>query len=99
MSRPRTIAAAPFIWAIRAYQATLAPFIGGRCRFYPSCSNYALDAYRHHAPIRASYLTIRRLARCHPLGGSGIDPVPGTEPDHPHKPAFSEKDRDRPDES
>lgn len=75
-SLPARLLAAPFIFTIRAYQATLAPFLGGRCRFDPSCSHYAIDAYRTHHVLRASWLTARRLLRCHPLGGSGFDPVP-----------------------
>lgn len=80
-SRRSRAAAAPFIWAIRAYQHTLAHLIGGRCRFHPSCSHYAIDAYRLHGPIRGTRLTITRLLRCHPWGGSGIDPVPGSDSD------------------
>lgn len=68
--------ARPFILLIRLYQVTLGPFLGGRCRFHPSCSAYALDAYRLHGPLRGTWLTIRRLSRCHPLGGHGFDPVP-----------------------
>jgi len=70
------VAAAPFILMIRAYQATLSPLMGGRCRFLPSCSEYALEAYRTLNPLRASWLTLRRILRCHPFGGSGYDPVP-----------------------
>ncbi|MCC5951487.1 MAG: membrane protein insertion efficiency factor YidD [Acidimicrobiia bacterium] len=46
------------------------------CRFVPSCSTYALDAYEHHGFLKGSWLSVRRLARCHPWGGSGWDPVP-----------------------
>lgn len=67
---------APFIFAIRCYQATLAPFLSGHCRFYPTCSNYAIDAYTLHGPVRGTWLTLRRLARCQPWGGSGVDMVP-----------------------
>lgn len=66
----------PFIAAIWAYRIALGPWLGGQCRFYPTCSQYALDAYRVHGPIRGSWLTARRLLRCHPLGGRGFDPVP-----------------------
>jgi len=66
----------PFIALIWLYRLTLSPLLGGRCRFHPSCSAYALGAYRAHGPIRGSWLALRRLARCHPLGGSGMDPVP-----------------------
>lgn len=68
--------AAPFIAAVRVYQVTLGHFMGGHCRFIPSCSHYAIDAYREHGAARGSWLTLRRLLRCHPLGGSGFDPVP-----------------------
>jgi putative membrane protein insertion efficiency factor len=46
------------------------------CRFVPTCSNYALDAFEHHGAVRGSALTMRRLSRCHPWGGHGWDPVP-----------------------
>lgn len=46
------------------------------CRFTPTCSAYALEALQRHGPFKGSYLTIRRLLRCHPWGGSGYDPVP-----------------------
>lgn len=61
---------------IRAYQVTLAPFVGGACRFQPSCSAYAIEAIQTHGAARGSLLTIRRLSRCHPFGGAGVDPVP-----------------------
>lgn len=66
----------PFILGIRAYQVTLAPLMSGHCRFLPTCSNYALEAYRVHGPLRGTWLTARRLLRCHPWGGHGYDPVP-----------------------
>lgn len=72
----RAALAAPLILCVRAYQATLSPLLGGRCRFHPSCSNYAIEALREHGPVRGSWLAARRLVRCHPLGGSGVDPVP-----------------------
>ena len=99
----RRISAAPFIWGVRAYQLTLGQLIGGRCRFHPSCSNYAIDAYRLHGPIRGTRLTVTRLLRCHPFGGSGIDPVPGSEPPDPSPSTlgsgFLETRRDPPAES
>ena len=61
---------------IHLYQVSLGPFLGGRCRFYPSCSHYAAEAFRTHPPHRAAWLTTRRLCRCHPLGGHGVDLVP-----------------------
>ncbi|MBX3354821.1 MAG: membrane protein insertion efficiency factor YidD [Phycisphaeraceae bacterium] len=61
---------------VSLYQRLLSPVLGGRCRFHPSCSCYAKEALRTHGAIRGSALTLRRLARCHPWGGSGVDPVP-----------------------
>lgn len=66
----------PFIAAIRAYQLTIGPFFAGRCRFDPSCSHYAIGAYRTHGPVRGTWLTARRLLRCHPFCEGGYDPVP-----------------------
>lgn len=78
MTEPFTappLAARPFIGAIRAYQHLMV----GRpspCRFDPSCSTYAVEALTTHGVGRGSWLTVRRLARCHPWGGHGYDPVP-----------------------
>lgn len=73
---PRAVLAAPFIVLIRLYQALLGPFLGGHCRFHPTCSEYAIEAYRIHGPVRGTILTARRLIRCHPLCRGGFDPVP-----------------------
>ncbi|HTV01096.1 MAG TPA: membrane protein insertion efficiency factor YidD [Luteitalea sp.] len=62
--------------AIRLYQITLSPLFAGSCRFEPSCSRYAMGALEQHGLRRGAWLALRRLARCHPLGGSGLDPVP-----------------------
>ena len=64
------------IAVIRAYQVVLSPFVGGACRFVPSCSEYALEAIARHGAWRGSRLAIRRVASCHPFGRAGIDPVP-----------------------
>ncbi len=69
-------AAWPFIAAIWVYRFTLSPLIGGQCRFEPTCSRYALEAYRRHGACRGTKLTIRRVLRCHPLHPGGYDPVP-----------------------
>ena len=61
---------------IRAYQLLLSPFAGGACRFEPSCSAYTITAVEQHGAWRGLALAIRRVARCHPLGRSGFDPVP-----------------------
>lgn len=61
---------------VRAYRLILSPWVGHSCRYQPTCSAYALDALETHGAIRGSWLAMRRIARCHPLGGSGYDPVP-----------------------
>lgn len=61
---------------IMAYRYLLAPLIPGRCRYLPSCSHYGLEALQLHGPVHGSWLTLRRLLRCHPWGGHGFDPVP-----------------------
>lgn len=61
---------------IRGYQFTLSPFLGGSCRFLPTCSEYAIEAIRTHGALRGGVLAARRIMRCHPFGRSGYDPVP-----------------------
>jgi len=61
---------------LRFYQLALSPLIGPRCRFTPSCSQYAIEAINRYGVLKGGWLTIRRLARCHPWGGCGHDPVP-----------------------
>jgi putative membrane protein insertion efficiency factor len=61
---------------IRLYQILLSPLLGPRCRFHPSCSQYALVAIERHGPVRGGWLALRRVARCHPLHPGGEDPVP-----------------------
>jgi len=65
---------------IRLYQLMLSPLFGGACRFLPSCSAYAIEAIQVHGALRGSVLAARRLSRCHPLGRSGVDPVPLPRP-------------------
>ena len=61
---------------VRGYQITVSPWLGPACRFEPSCSHYAAEAIERHGARRGSWLAVKRLGRCHPLGGSGYDPVP-----------------------
>ncbi len=61
---------------IRAYQRTLSPLLGARCRFYPSCSEYVAQALLRHGPFRGAYLGVRRVLRCHPWSPGGFDHVP-----------------------
>jgi len=65
------------LFFIRLYQLTLSPVIGPRCRFLPTCSDYAAEAIKVHGVVRGSTLAIRRVLRCHPLHPGGLDPVPG----------------------
>jgi putative membrane protein insertion efficiency factor len=64
------------VWVVRAYQLLLSPMLGQNCRFYPSCSNYAIEAIHTHGAARGSYLAARRVCRCHPWNEGGADPVP-----------------------
>ena len=61
---------------IRFYKYFISPLLGNSCRFYPSCSSYSLEALQLHGVIIGSYLTLKRLLRCHPFHEGGIDPVP-----------------------
>jgi hypothetical protein len=71
------------VWLIRAYQLLLSPWMGQKCRFYPTCSNYALEALHVHGPLRGSWLALRRIGRCHPFHPGGVDPVPPASDKHP----------------
>ena len=71
-----TIAQRAGLTLVRAYQLLIAPFAGGACRFDPSCSAYAVEAIERHGVARGVGLSLRRVARCHPWGGCGFDPVP-----------------------
>ncbi|MCQ2376291.1 MAG: membrane protein insertion efficiency factor YidD [Salinivirgaceae bacterium] len=64
---------------IRIYQLCISPLLPNSCRYTPTCSQYAIEALKIHGPIKGSWLTIKRLARCHPWGGHGYDPVPPKE--------------------
>jgi putative membrane protein insertion efficiency factor len=61
---------------IRGYQKFISPALPPACRFYPSCSQYAIEAIARHGALRGSWLAARRLARCHPFHPGGVDPVP-----------------------
>lgn len=69
--------------AVLVYRYTLSPFVGQGCRFRPTCSEYAIDAITAHGALRGGALAARRLGRCHPWGGSGFDPAPGTTAERP----------------
>lgn len=61
---------------LRAYQLALSPMLGQNCRFYPTCSNYAIEAVRTHGAARGSLLALRRVCKCHPWNDGGVDLVP-----------------------
>jgi putative membrane protein insertion efficiency factor len=61
---------------IKFYQYLISPLLGPRCRFYPSCSHYSLEAIQNHGPMKGVYLSIKRVLRCQPLSAGGYDPVP-----------------------
>lgn len=76
MSKFAPILTFPFRSLIRFYQYVISPIIGPSCRFHPTCSAYAKQAYQRHGIFKGSWLTLRRLLRCHPWGGCGVDEVP-----------------------
>lgn len=61
---------------LRFYKVAVSPLLGNRCRFYPSCSDYAREAIQYHGAAHGTYLAVKRLCRCHPLSAGGIDLVP-----------------------
>jgi putative membrane protein insertion efficiency factor len=85
----RRLPRAAVLLLLRGYQAVVSPLIGlltapgygQTCRFYPSCSEYAVRAVEAHGVLRGGWLAARRLLRCHPWNPGGVDHVPGTEPD------------------
>ena len=75
----RILCLLPFKLLIYGYRFLLSPILGVNCRFAPSCSAYALEALDKHGPLRGGLLTVKRIGRCHPWGGSGYDPVPNPD--------------------
>ena len=74
--------ASVLIFFIRIYQYTLSALVGRCCRFYPTCSYYAVDALRRHGVLRGGWLTVKRICKCHPFNPGGVDLVPPA-PTHP----------------
>ena len=73
------LVALPLIGVIRVYQRVISPLTPPTCRYYPSCSAYAVTALERFGPIKGSYLATRRLLRCHPWAAGGVDHVPGRD--------------------
>lgn len=73
----RRCLAGVMIAVVRVYQWVVSPLLGPRCRFWPSCSAYTVEALQVHGPARGGVMAIRRIGRCHPGSDGGIDPVPG----------------------
>lgn len=63
-------------WAIWLYQRAISPYLPSVCRYAPTCSHYSQEAVLKHGVLKGSWMGLRRLARCHPFGGEGYDPVP-----------------------
>jgi uncharacterized protein len=66
----------PFLLLIKIYQRIVSPWLGPKCRFTPTCSHYAEEAFKKYGVFKGFWLTIKRIGKCHPWGGSGYDPVP-----------------------
>ncbi|AWS49910.1 MULTISPECIES: membrane protein insertion efficiency factor YidD [Providencia] len=69
------------IMLIRGYQLAISPLLGPRCRFNPTCSNYGIEALRRFGMLKGSWLTAKRVLKCHPLHAGGDDPVPPRKTD------------------
>ncbi len=72
----KSLLARPLIWLVRGYQLAISPMLPPSCRFYPSCSHYAIEALQRHGPIKGLWLSLRRVGRCNPWHPGGHDPVP-----------------------
>jgi len=72
----RSLLVQPLLVLIRVYQLAISPMLGNRCRFYPSCSEYSMEALRRHGLFRGLWLSVRRVGRCHPWHPGGYDPTP-----------------------
>jgi putative membrane protein insertion efficiency factor len=79
-ARTATVPARVLMVPIAGYRRFVSPLLGARCRFAPSCSQYALTALAEHGAVRGLWLTVARIARCHPFNPGGYDPVPARKP-------------------
>lgn len=85
------LAAVLAVGAVRVYQWTLRPVIGANCRFFPSCSDYAIEAFKAHGAARGGALAARRILRCNPWCDGGYDPVPPARDAHPARTRVTER--------
>jgi hypothetical protein len=76
MKSAKEILSLPFIGLIKIYQLVISPWMGPSCRYTPTCSQYGIEALKKYGPIKGGWLTLKRIARCHPWSGHGHDPVP-----------------------
>jgi putative membrane protein insertion efficiency factor len=72
----RKIFNAPFVFLIRVYQWVISPLLPNACRYFPTCSEYGISSFEKYGPLKGIFLTLKRILRCNPWGGSGYDPVP-----------------------
>ncbi len=72
-----------FVFVIRCYQILLSPFLGRNCRFYPTCSSYAIESIQNLGVVRGSWFAFKRIMRCHPFSDGGFDPAPQKKPTEP----------------
>ena len=75
-SKAETYTVKFLLFLIKIYKLFLSPLLGNNCRYHPTCSSYAIEALETHGLIKGLYLAIKRVSKCHPLGGSGVDHVP-----------------------
>ena len=64
------------VFLVKAYQGVISPYLPNACRYTPTCSQYMIEAVNRYGAIRGGWMGLKRFARCHPWGGSGVDPVP-----------------------
>jgi putative membrane protein insertion efficiency factor len=69
----------PLIQLVRLYRVAISPWLGGNCRFDPTCSSYAIEALQRYGILKGGWLGLKRIGRCHPWGGSGYDPLPSDD--------------------
>ncbi len=79
MVRLKHVLIYPFILLVRGYQRFISPLFPSTCRYTPTCSHYTVEALKVHGLFKGGWLSVKRIFSCNPWGGSGFDPVPGTE--------------------